>query len=165
MSDIYTTNSTRTQKAAFKAISVFEPLFADIVSNLQSSLEEEVWFDDSDFDPAFDWTENADAVWHAIAEDADELTALRPQYVSDLPLRRMSGLIADAIRSQSLFELDDILARSARCLDVARHLRSSDVRFLLADAHECLDRMTCLAGAQIAEEEASALPWSQSLAA
>lgn len=165
MSDIYTTSTNPAPEAASRAISIFEPRFADIVCNLQSSLEEEVWFDDSDFDPAFDWAEDADAVWQAIAEDADELTALRPRNANDLAQHRMSRLVARAIRSQSLFELDDVLARSAWGLDTAKHLCSPEVHYLLADAHECLDRMVCLAGAQIAEEEASALPWSQSLAA
>ncbi len=165
MSNIYTTSPTPAQEAASKAHSIFEPRFADIVSSLHSSLEEEVWFDDSDWDPAFDWTEDADAVWHAIAEDAEELTALPPQNANDLAQHRMSRLIARAIRSQSLFEIDDVLARSARCLDTAKRFCAPEIHYLLADAHECLDRMVCLAGSQIAEEEAFALPWSQSLAA
>ncbi|WP_281966966.1 hypothetical protein [Roseovarius nanhaiticus] len=165
MSDTYTTKATPAQKAAFKAAFDFKPPFADIVCNLQSSLDEEVWFDDSDWDPAFNWGEDADAVWQAIAEDADELTALRPRNANDLAQQRMSGLIARAIRSQSLVEIDDVLARSAWCLDAAKRLCTPEVHYLLAEAHECLDRMVCLAGAQIAEEEASALPWSHSLAA
>lgn len=165
MSKIYTTTETSALEAACESTSFFEPRFADIVANMQYSLEEEVWFDDTDYDPAFDWTADADAVWHAIAEDADELTACFPQDASDLALHRMSRLIARAIRSTSLLELDDVLARSALCLDATKRLRFPEIHFLLADAHECLDRMACLAGTQVAEEDASALPWSPSLAA
>jgi|GEM_PF-1151043 len=165
MSDIYTTIAIRAQEAASKLTSFFEPRFADIVSNLYSSLEEEVWFDDTDYDPAFDWTEDADAVWHAIAEDADDLASLAPQDAGDLALHRMSRLVARAIRSTSLIELNHVLSRSAICLDEAKRLHSPEIHYLLADAHECLDRMACLAGAQIAEEDASMVPWSQSMAA
>ena len=165
MSKIYTTTVTSALEAACESTSFFEPRFVDIVANLQSSLEEEVWFDDTDYDPAFDWTADADAVWHALAEDADDLTAQPPKNSDDLALHRMSRLIARAIRSTSLIELCDVLSRSALCLDHAKRLRSSEIYYLLADAHECLDRMACLAGAQAVEEAASGFSWSQPLAA
>jgi len=165
MSNIYTTTPRLALKAASKPTSVFGTRFSDIVSNLYSSLEEEIWFDDTDYDPAFDWAGDADAVWHAIAEDADVLTSLAPRSANDLALHRMSGLVARAIRSESLLELDDVRARSAHCLDQAKHLRSPEIYYLLADAHECLDRMACLAGKQCSDEAASSVPWAQMLAA
>ena len=165
MSNFHTTTPSLALKAASKPTSLFETRFSDIVSNLYSSLEEEVWFDDTDYDPAFDWAADADAVWHAIAEDADVLTSLAPRSANDLALHRMSGLITHAIRSESLPELDDVWARSVRCLDQAKHLRSPEIYYLLSDAHECLDRMACLAGKQFSDEAASSVPWAQSLAA
>ena len=48
-------------------------MFERLVSNLQSTLDEEVFFDDSDWAGGFDWSNEADAVWEGLAEDATML--------------------------------------------------------------------------------------------
>ncbi|KZZ25512.1 hypothetical protein A3753_30925 [Sulfitobacter sp. HI0082] len=45
-------------------------MFERLISNLQSTLDEEVFFDDSDWAGGFDWGNETDAVWEGLAEDA-----------------------------------------------------------------------------------------------
>ncbi|KZZ23411.1 hypothetical protein A3753_19465 [Sulfitobacter sp. HI0082] len=43
-------------------------MFERLISELQSTLEEEVFFDDSDWPDGFDWMGEAEAVWEGLAE-------------------------------------------------------------------------------------------------
>ena len=72
-------------------------MFERLVSELQATLEEEVFFDDSDWPHGFDWSNEADAVWEGLAEDATLLAKFRTRSPADQVLCRAAGLIYRAI--------------------------------------------------------------------
>ena len=45
-------------------------MFERLVGDMQSTLQEEVWFDASDWPNGFDWHGEVDAFWEGLAEDA-----------------------------------------------------------------------------------------------
>ena len=81
-------------------------MFERLVSNLQSTLDEEVFFDDSDWADGFDWDSEAEAVWAGLAEDATLLATFRTRRLDDRLLCRAAGVIHRAIRAGSPAELE-----------------------------------------------------------
>lgn len=84
-------------------------MFEQFVCNLRATVEEEIWFDDSDWPDGFDWRVNAGAVWEGLAEDAAQLSTFPPRNHSARLLCRGAGLIARALRAETLEEMAFLL--------------------------------------------------------
>ncbi|MGJ8547517.1 MAG: hypothetical protein ACSHWZ_18875 [Sulfitobacter sp.] len=117
-------------------------MFERLVGDMQSTLQEEVWFDDSDWPGGFDWQCSVDAVWEGLAEDASLLAKLCTRNTGGRLLCRGAGLIARAIRADTPLELDAVLSRFAVVLQAPA---PSNVRFMLEEAQVCLQQMLDLA--------------------
>ena len=113
-------------------------MFERLVSELQATLEEEVFFDDSDWPHGFDWSNEADAVWEGLAEDATLLAKFRTRSPADQVLCRAAGLIYRAICAESPIELEAVCRQFAEImkLPVPAH-----AHFLLEEAQNCLQQM------------------------
>ena len=101
-------------------------MFERLVSNLQSTLEEEVFFDDSDWPGGFDWRSETDAVWQGLAEDATLLAC------------RAAGVIHRAIGSKSPDELEAARIKLAKLMQKPAAPR---IHFMLEEAELCLEQM------------------------
>ena len=66
-------------------------MFERLVSNMQSTLDEEVFFDDTDWPDGFAWGSETDAVWEGLAEDAFLLARFRTRKPADKLLCRAAG--------------------------------------------------------------------------
>jgi hypothetical protein len=117
-------------------------MFERLVSEIQSSLAAEVWFDDSDWPNGFDWQNDADAVWECLQDDAQRLSGWRARDASSRMLCRAAGVIAGALRAKTTDELDVFRARFAKLLEEPA---TRIVHFLLGEAFDCLEQMTRLA--------------------
>ena len=113
-------------------------MFERLVSNMQSTLDEEVFFDDSDWPEGFDWGNDRDAVWEGLAEDAFMLARFRTRMPADKLLRRAAGLIHRAIRSKSPLELE---AAQVKFAQIMQSTASARVYFMLEEAEPCLEQM------------------------
>ncbi|KAJ29156.1 hypothetical protein [Sulfitobacter pontiacus] len=113
-------------------------MFERLVSNMQSTLDEEVFFDDSDWPEGFDWCNDRDAVWEGLAEDAFMLARFRTRKPADKLLCRAAGLIHRAIRSRSPLELEAAQVKFAQIMQSAAPAR---VYFMLEEAELCLEQM------------------------
>lgn len=117
-------------------------MFERLVSEIQSSLAAEVWFDDSDWPNGFDWQNDADAVWECLQDDAQRLSGWRARDASSRMLCRAAGVIAGALRAKTTGELDVFRARFFNLMDEPA---TRTVYFLLDEAFDCLEQMTGLA--------------------
>jgi hypothetical protein len=113
-------------------------MFEHLVSNMQSTLDEEVFFDDSDWTEGFDWGNDKDAVWEGLAEDAFMLARFRTRKPADKLLCRAAGVIHRAIRSKSMVELEAAQVKLAKIMQSAAPAR---VYFMLEEAELCLEQM------------------------
>lgn len=113
-------------------------MFERLVSDMQSTLEEEIWFDDSDWPDGFNWHNEADAVWEGLAEDARMLARFPATAAADRLLTRSAGLVLRAIRAETLDDLENVLIRFSMLKreDFAEH-----VHFLLQEAIACIEEM------------------------
>lgn len=113
-------------------------MFDRLVSDMQSTLEEEIWFDDADWPDGFDWHSETDAVWEGLAEDAHMIARFPPNVAGDRLLARSAGLVLRAIRAETLADLEQILIRFSvfKREDFAEH-----VHFLLQEAIACIEEM------------------------
>lgn len=113
-------------------------MFERLIGELQSTLEEEVFFDDTDWPDGFDWMGEAEAVWEGLAEEANLIAKFRTRRSADRLLCRAAGVIHRAIRAGSPLELDAARERLAVFADA---FAPANVRFLLEEAQACLDQM------------------------
>ena len=113
-------------------------MFERLVSNMQSTLDEEVFFDDTDWPDGFDWGSETDAVWEGLAEDAFMLARFRTRKPADKLLCRAAGVIHRAIRSRSPIELEAAQVKLAKIMQSASPAR---VYFMLEEAELCLEQM------------------------
>ena len=120
-------------------------MFERLVSNLQSTLEEEVFFDDSDWPGGFDWRSETDAVWQGLAEDATLLATFRTRRPADRLLCRAAGVIHRAIGSKSPDELEAARIKLAKLMQKPAAPR---IHFMLEEAELCLEQMTKRAEAE-----------------
>jgi hypothetical protein len=113
-------------------------MFERLVDDMQSTLQEEVWFDDSDWPNGFDWHGEVDAIWEGLAEDAFLLAKFPTGNAGGRLLCRGAGAIHRAIRAGSPAEIDAVLD----CLATYMQKPASDhVYFLLKEAQVCLEQM------------------------
>lgn len=136
--------------------------FHELLSDFMKTLEDEAWLGEDSWDVACDFQEDVDLAWHAIAEEAAEIEALRSTFRT-LPLQRMAGLIGRAIEAESLEDLADAFARSTRCVQALCPLHSEMCRDLVHEAHEGLNQMVCEAAAQQAHDRQTGAFQAQSL--
>ncbi len=120
-------------------------MFERLVSDVQSTLQEEVWFDDSDWPNGFDWHNEVDAVWEGLAEDSFLLAKFRTRNAGGRLLCRGAGAIHHAIRAGSPAEIDAALDHLTKCM---RKPASDHVHFLLKEAQVCLEQMADTARAE-----------------
>jgi len=113
-------------------------MFERLVSNMQSTLDEEVFFDDTDWPDGFAWDSETDAVWEGLAEDAFMLARFRTRKPADKLLCRAAGVIHRAIRSKSMVELEAAQVKLAKIMQSAAPAR---VYFMLEEAELCLEQM------------------------
>ncbi|WP_340245615.1 hypothetical protein [Sulfitobacter pontiacus] len=113
-------------------------MFERLVSNMQSTLDEEVFFDDTDWPDGFAWGSETDAVWEGLAEDAKMLATFRTRKPADKLLCRAAGVVHRAIRSKSLFELE---AAQVKLAQIMQSTVSARVYFMLEEAELCLEQM------------------------
>jgi|TARA_R110002020_G_scaffold327005_2_gene542636 hypothetical protein len=113
-------------------------MFERLVSNMQSTLDEEVFFDDTDWPEGFDWGNDRDAVWEGLAEDAFMLARFRTRKPADKLLCRAAGVIYRAIRSKSPIELE---AAQVKFAQIMQSTASARVYFMLEEAELCLEQM------------------------
>ncbi len=113
-------------------------MFEHLVSNMQSTLDEEVFFDDTDWPDGFDWHCESEAVWEGLAEDAFLLARFRTRKPADKLLCRAAGVIHRAIRSRSMVELETAQVKLAKIMQSAAPAR---VYFMLEEAELCLEQM------------------------
>lgn len=113
-------------------------MFERLVGDMQSTLDEEVWFDDADWPDGFDWHDNADAVWEGLAEDARMLAKFPSSVAGDRLLARSAGLILRAIRAETVADLEQILIRFSMLLN---ENSVEHVHFLLHEATACIEEM------------------------
>ena len=113
-------------------------MFEHLVSNMQSTLDEEVFFDDTDWPDGFDWHCETDNVWEGLAEDALMLATFRTGKPADKLLCRAAGVIHRAIRSRSPIELEAAQIKLAQIMQSAAPAR---VYFMLEEAELCLEQM------------------------
>ena len=113
-------------------------MFERLVSNMQSTLDEEVFFDDTDWPEGFDWGNDRDAVWEGLAEDAFMLARFRTRKPADKLLCRAAGVIYRAIRSKSPIELEAAQVKFAQIMQSTASVR---VYFMLEEAELCLEQM------------------------
>lgn len=121
--------------------------FHEMLSDFLNALEDEAWLGKESWDPAFDFHEDIEVSWQAVAEAAAEIEALRPTFRT-LPLQRMAGLILRAVEAESSERLAAVLDRSLRCLDMLGSQHSEMCRDLVHDAHDTLDQMVSAATTQ-----------------
>ena len=120
-------------------------MFERLVSNLQSTLDEEAFFDDSDWPGGFDWRSEAEAVWEGLAEDANMLATFRTRRPADRLLCRAAGVIHRAIRSKSPDELEAARIKLAKLMQKPAAPR---IHFMLEEAGLCLEQMADRAEAE-----------------
>lgn len=113
-------------------------MFERLVSNMQSTLDEEVFFDDTDWPDGFAWGSETDAVWEGLAEDAKMLATFRTRKPADKLLCRAAGVVHRGIRSKSLFELE---AAQVKLAQIMQSTASARVYFMLKEAELCLEQM------------------------
>ena len=113
-------------------------MFERLVSNMQSTLDEEVFFDDTDWPDGFAWGSETDAVWKGLAEDAKLLATFRTRKPADKLLCRAAGVIHRAIRSKSPLELE---AAQVKFAQIMQSTASARVYFMLEEAELCLEQM------------------------
>lgn len=113
-------------------------MFERLVSNMQSTLDEEVFFDDTDWPDGFAWGSETVAVWEGLAEDAFMLARFRTRKPADKLLCRAAGVIHRAIRSRSMVELEAAQVKLAQIMQSAAPAR---VYFMLEEAELCLEQM------------------------
>jgi len=113
-------------------------MFERLVSNLQSTLDEEVFFDDSDWPEGFDWRSEAEAVWAGLAEDATLLATFRTRRPDDRLLCRAAGVIHRAIRAGSPAELEAARIKLAKIMQKPAEPR---IHFMLEEAGLSLEQM------------------------
>ena len=113
-------------------------MFEHLVSNMQSTLDEEVFFDDTDWPDGFDWQCETDNVWEGLAKDAIMLARFRTRKPADKLLCRAAGVIHRAIRSKSPLELEAAQVKLAQIMQSAAPAR---VYFMLEEAELCLEQM------------------------
>jgi len=113
-------------------------MFARLVSNMQSTLDEEVFFDDTDWPDGFACGSETDAVWDGLAEDATMLATFRTRKPADKLLCLAAGVIHRAIRSKSPLELEAAQVKFAQIMQSAAPAR---VYFMLEEAELCLEQM------------------------
>jgi len=113
-------------------------MFERLVSNMQSTLDEEVFFDDTDWPEGFDWGNDRDAVWEGLAEDAFMLARFRTRKPADKLLCRAAGVIYRAIRSKSPIELE---AAQVKFAQIMQSTASARVYFMLEEAELCLEQV------------------------
>ncbi|WP_435988268.1 hypothetical protein [Sulfitobacter sp. SH24] len=113
-------------------------MFERLISNLQSTLEEEVFFDDSDWPSGFDWHHEADAVWEGLAEEATLLATFRTRRPTDRLLCRAAGVIRRAIWASSPMELKAARINLAKLM---QNPAAPGVYFMLEEAELCLEQM------------------------
>ena len=113
-------------------------MFERLVSNLQSTLDEEVFFDDSDWPEGFDWRSEAEAVWAGLAEDATLLATFRTRRPDDRLLCRAAGVIPRAIRAGSPAELEAARIKLAKIMQKPAEPR---IHFMLEEAGLSLEQM------------------------
>ncbi|UWR35253.1 hypothetical protein K3759_17480 (plasmid) [Sulfitobacter sp. W027] len=113
-------------------------MFERLVSNLQSTLDEEVFFDDSDWPEGFDWRSEAEAVWAGLAEDATLLATFRTCRPDDRLLCRAAGVIHRAIRAGSPAELEAARIKLAKIMQKPAEPR---IHFMLEEAGLSLEQM------------------------
>ena len=113
-------------------------MFERLVSNLQSTLDEEVFFDDSDWPEGFDWRSEAEAVWAGLAEDATLLATFRTRRPDDRLLCRAAGVIHRAIRAASPAELEAARIKLAKIMQKPAEPR---IHFMLEEAGLSLEQM------------------------
>ena len=113
-------------------------MFERLVSNLQSTLDEEVFFDDSDWADGFDWRSEAEAVWAGLAEDATLLATFRTRRPDDRLLCRAAGVIHRAIRAGSPAELEAARIKLTKIMQKPAEPR---IHFMLEEAGLSLEQM------------------------
>ena len=113
-------------------------MFERLVSNMQSTLDEEVFFDDTEWPDGFAWGSETDAVWEGLAEDAKLLATFRTRKPADKLLCRAAGVIYRAIRSKSPIELE---AAQVKFAQIMQSTASARVYFMLEEAELCLEQM------------------------
>lgn len=113
-------------------------MFERLVSNMQSTLDEEVFFDDTDWPDGFAWGSETDAVWEGLAEDAKLLATFRTRKPADKLLCRAAGVIYRAIRSKSPIELE---AAQVKFAQIMQSTASARVYFMLEEAELSLEQM------------------------
>ena len=113
-------------------------MFERLVSNMESTLDEDVFFDDTDWPEGFDWGNDRDAVWEGLAEDAFMLARFRTRKPADKLLCRAAGVIYRAIRSKSPIELE---AAQVKFAQIMQSTASARVYFMLEEAELCLEQM------------------------
>jgi len=113
-------------------------MFERLISDVQSTFEEEVFFADSDWPNGFDWMCEAEAVWEDLSEEANLIAKFRTRRPADRLLCRAAGVIHRAIRAGSPIELD---AARQRLAELADAFPPANVHFLLEKAQACLDQM------------------------
>jgi hypothetical protein len=130
-------------------------MFERLVSNLQSTLDEEVFFDDSDWPGGFDWRSEAEAVWAGLAEDATLLATFRTRRLDDRLLCRAAGVIHRAIRAGSPAELEAARIKLAKLMQKPAEPR---IHFMLEEAELCLVQMADRADADSAGSDLGLTP-------
>ncbi|WP_448329765.1 hypothetical protein [Sulfitobacter sp. M13] len=120
------------------AVSPQSLMFERLVSNMQSTLDEEVFFDDTDWPDGFDWHCESHTVWEGLAEDATMLATFRTRKPADKLLCRAAGVIHRAIRSRSLIELE---AAQVKLAQIMQSAASARIYFMLEEAELCLEQM------------------------
>ncbi|WP_339638981.1 hypothetical protein [uncultured Sulfitobacter sp.] len=125
-------------------------MFERLVSNLQSTLDEEVFFDDSDWADGFDWDSEAEAVWAGLAEDATMLATFRTRRPADRLLCRAAGVIHRAIRAGSAAELEAARIKLEKLMQKPAEPR---IHFMLEEAGLCLEQMADRAKAEGCESD------------
>jgi len=113
-------------------------MFERLISDMQSTLQEEVWFDASDWPNGFDWDGGVDAVWECLAEDALLLAKFPTRNAGGRLLCRGASVIHRAIRAGSPAEFDAALGR---LMTYMQKPASGHVHFLLKEAQVCLEQM------------------------
>lgn len=102
-------------------------MFEQFVCNLRATVEEEIWFDDSDWPDGFDWRVNAGAVWEGLAEDAAQLSTFPPRNPSARLLCRGAGVIACLLRVQDPADLTRLLRRYEALMKVPASLEAKNL--------------------------------------
>lgn len=126
-------------------------MFERLVGDMQSTLQEEVWFDDCDWPDGYDWQGDVEAVWEGLAEDASMLAKFPTRDAGGRLLCRGAGLTARAIRAETPLELETVLSQFEVCLQAPA---SENVQFLLEEAQVCLEQMVDLA--QLSDQDPKA---------